>query len=210
MAYDDGDVVAYYTHLFANALENGSRTLSGDFAPSAPHAALIKPFLIDNVGHSAWGIAIHEKSRLLAVGCNKHDVTVFALATQKDGPEQPDFMDVDSGPAVPETPGLQPEPPILWSGQTPMELEKHFRSRTRTWRIVLPLSSSGNNIPTVAFIDDEDGNADKVLAADISGNTWILDIWKIGGFPALLPPSLHMGNANLQRYALHPGERPLS
>ena len=34
------------------------------------------------------------------------------------------------------------------------------------------------NIPNICFISDEKGEAEKVLAIDIGGNAWILNIWK--------------------------------
>ena len=37
-------------------------------------------FLHENVGMSAWGLAIHEKSRMIAVSSNLKEVTVFMPA----------------------------------------------------------------------------------------------------------------------------------
>ncbi|KAL1843711.1 hypothetical protein VTK73DRAFT_2738 [Phialemonium thermophilum] len=210
MCYDDGDVVAYYTHLIAYAIQ---QTATGRHqhhhhpqhhhhhhppphshghhhataAAAAGRAAPVRPFFVDNVGLSAWGLAIHKESRLLAVSCNRHDVTVFAFSLSSSG----------SGTGTRD--GYWADPassPQVWSGQTALELERHFRSRTRNWRIVLPLGPEGNNIPSIAFVDDEEGNADKIAAVDIVGNTWILNIWQIGGFPALYPPTPSRGADN--------------
>jgi hypothetical protein len=79
--------------------------------------------------------------------------------------------------------------PEAWSCRSALELEKHFRSRTRTWRIVLPIGKDGDNIPSITFCEDEQGHAEKVAAVDICGNMWLLDIWKIGGFATLLKPT---------------------
>jgi hypothetical protein len=179
LAFDDGDVVAYYTHLIAHAVGIGKGGVSQ--SAGATRATPMRPFFHDNVGLSAWGLAIHKQSELFAVGSNKHEVTVFAFAT-RDKEKKSETRDEFS--------------PKVWSGQTALELERHFRSRTRTWRIVLPLGVEGHNVPSIAFCDDERGNADKVVAVDVRGNTWILDIWKIGGFPALLQPSMTRGADN--------------
>ncbi len=46
-------------------------------------------------------------------------------------------------------------------------------------------------MPNVAFCDDEAGNAEKVVAVDISGNTWIMDIWKLCSDPVVYPLTVH-------------------
>jgi hypothetical protein len=66
-------------------------------------------------------------------------------------------------------------------------LEKECKSRTTTWRIVLPLGRSGTNIPNVAFLDNEAGEADKIVAIDIAGSAWLLDIWTLGSPPVRWP-----------------------
>ncbi|KAK3336160.1 hypothetical protein B0T19DRAFT_436959 [Cercophora scortea] len=178
-AYDDGDVGAYYTHDIARCILANSEPRHG---VGGARLAVPKQFFHENVGISAWGLAIHEKSRLLAVSSNRYEVTVFAFAMTSTNWMQnsSDDTGVDDSPKV-------------WSGQTALELEKHFKSRTRTWRIVLPLGPLGHNIPNIAFCDDEEGNASEVVAVDIRGNTWILDIWKIGSFPIQYPPTANRG-----------------
>lgn len=73
LAFDDGDVIAYYTKHIENALIQ--RDEDGTEKPRP-----VQPFFHENVGKSAWGLAIHAKSRLIAVGSNMHSVTVFILA----------------------------------------------------------------------------------------------------------------------------------
>ena len=182
MCYDDGDVIAYYTHLIAHSVEQAAS--SGPLLFPFSRAANPKPFFHDNVGASAWGLAIHKKSRLLAVSCNKHDVTIFASAMNPLRRRPSEFL----GDPTPDD-----QSPKVWSGQSALELEKHFQSRTRTWRIVLPLGPEANNIPSIAFIDDEGGHADKIVAVDIHGNTWIVNIWQIGSCPVLYLPTPSRG-----------------
>ncbi|KAH8910667.1 hypothetical protein BR93DRAFT_974767 [Coniochaeta sp. PMI_546] len=186
LAFDDGDIVAYYTHLIVNAVEERGIPRGWNAARVAP-----KPFFHENVGASAWGLAIHTHSRLIAASSNRHDVTVFALALTRKNKQTAE--DLQSSPK-------------LWSGQSVLDLEKHFRSRTRTWRVVLPIGNDGHNsphnIPSIAFCDDADGNAERVAAVDINGNTWLLDIWNLGG-PAtatLIKPTRNMLGNNGRGY----------
>ncbi|SPQ17860.1 6d3c751f-4505-4dd6-ac4f-3af93eb9be9c [Thermothielavioides terrestris] len=172
LAYDDGDVIAYYTHAIVRCIRaNADDVRRGGARTRQP--AHPKPFFHENVGKSAWGMAIHERSRLIAVGSNLHEVTVFAFALSNPTTVY-NFPDADLSPRT-------------RCGQTALALEKHLRSRTRTWRIVLPLSHVGDNIPNLAFMDDEAGEADKVVAIDVAGNVWLLDIWKLGTPPLLWP-----------------------
>lgn len=48
------------------------------------------------------------------------------------------------------------------------------------FRKVLKLGPEGHNIPSIDFSNDADGNARSILATDILGNLWILDIWRDG------------------------------
>jgi hypothetical protein len=173
LAYDDGDTVAYYTHAIIRGLKTTSGQARGPGASPSRQGAHPKPFFHENVGKSAWGLAIHEQSRLIAVSSNLHEVTVFAFAIRRAGITHNLFATDDS--------------PRLECGRTAFELQRHFQSRTRTWRIILPIGRGGNNIPNVSFMDDEQGNADKVVAIDIGGSAWLLDIWNIGTPPIRWP-----------------------
>ncbi|KAI1823623.1 hypothetical protein F4861DRAFT_509631 [Xylaria intraflava] len=184
LACDDGDVIAYYTSHIENAL------LNLEAGHTLHDATVVKPFLHQNVGISAWGLAVHQKSRLIAVGTNKHEVHVFAFAltdplyTSQDGykpPKMPDenelflllrksvtgtLTDVSQAFAV--------------NGEFEIEASKPFsHRRERGYRIVLETGTQGSNIPNVAFGSNADGDAVEVLAIDISGNLWVLDIWSM-------------------------------
>ncbi|KAK6226766.1 hypothetical protein QIS74_00321 [Colletotrichum tabaci] len=150
--YDDGSVFAYYTKHIAEYTE---RTSSGCRIPNPIPA----PFFRENVGSSAWGIAIHQKSRLIAVSSNKREVTVFAF-------------------------GLSHLPEAMECRERPREFcERSVLKRKRNWRICIPLGDGGHNIPNISLWDDHEGFAEKVVANDIYGTTWILDIWKVGTAP---------------------------
>ncbi|KAK0747887.1 hypothetical protein B0T21DRAFT_343611 [Apiosordaria backusii] len=170
-AFDDGDVGAYYTHTLVHWIKTHSK--HDGTGPLTRHPPKAKMFFHENVSLSAWGLAIHQHSRLIAVGSNRHEATVFAFALPRhDRAGSVDELD---------------DSPEIWAGQTALQLQKHFQSRTRTWKITLPLGAAGHNIPSLAFIDDEHGNADKVAAIDIWGVVWLLDIWKLGIKPTTIP-----------------------
>lgn len=82
VARDNGDVAAWYTSAVAREVEVRLGA-NPDGSPSeSPPGGLPSPkhFFADNVGVSAWGLAVHAKSRLIAVSANNKEVTVFAFA----------------------------------------------------------------------------------------------------------------------------------
>ncbi|CAI0655786.1 unnamed protein product, partial [Colletotrichum noveboracense] len=90
----------------------------------------------------------------IAISSNRFEVTVFAFA-------------------------LSRLPEALWRRDRPYShCEACVLKRKRNWRIVIPLGDGGHNIPNISIWDDEDGFAEKVVAIDINGTLWILDIWK--------------------------------
>ncbi|KAF4512565.1 hypothetical protein G6O67_001685 [Ophiocordyceps sinensis] len=164
--YDDGDVVAYMTNEIADWIVNRPCADSSAIPPvqnatrHVPRKVIPRPFLHENVGKSAWGLAVHKKSRLIAVSSNRCEVTVFALALapSKKGRQEPDTCDCcrkDCG-----------------------HVESHVRQRARSWRIVVALGRLADNIPNVCFVDDDQGSADMICAIDIRGAIWLAEIWK--------------------------------
>lgn len=82
LAYDDGDVVAYYTAQISKFIQSQQAKARGDPLGKGKQPAVatwnLRPFFHDTVGITAWGIAIHKQSRLIAVSSNYHEVHVFA------------------------------------------------------------------------------------------------------------------------------------
>ncbi|KAK1521777.1 hypothetical protein CPAR01_14694 [Colletotrichum paranaense] len=150
--YDDGSVFAYYVRKIAKYIEC---IASGCREPNPVPTY----FLRENVGISAWGIAIHQKSRLIAISSNKREVTVFAFGLSR----LPEDMDCHARHLD--------------------HCERSVLKRKRNWRICIPLGEGGHNIPNLSLWDDHHGYAEKVVANDIYGTTWILDIWKAGTAP---------------------------
>lgn len=172
--YDDGDVVAYYVREIADYVFS---------RPDVPQTQksfgktnvdrLPRLFFHENVGHSAWGLATHRKSRLIAVSSNRFEVTVFAFALatcQKKSQDVWEFCDCC---------------------QTCDSTESGIPRRARNWRIVVALGSHASNLPNVCFVDSEDGQAEKVCAIDIKGFVWMADIWKMFQPVSRMSPSEH-------------------
>lgn len=173
-AHDDGDVTAYKTKDVADyvlgakqAAEATTPVKDAQFAPNHGKRPRPRQFFHEHVGKSAWGLAIHQQSRLIAISSNRWEVTVFAFA----------LYDNTSG--QPRTPApVEPRE----------DVESWVRQRQRTWRIVILLGQEADNLPNVCFLDNRDGNAEKVCAIDIKGSIWIADIWKPKQAASHIPP----------------------
>ncbi|KPM35254.1 hypothetical protein AK830_g11322 [Neonectria ditissima] len=162
--YDDGDVVAYYVKELDERVsdQRGARTGASSKRPP-------RLFFHENVGISAWGLAIHQKSRVIAVSSNRHEVTVFAFGLAADR-----RVSTES-----------------WLQALRDQPDANVRRRARNWRIVVLLGSQAANVPNVCFVDDDDGYADKVCAIDIKGGMWLASIWKAHQPPIYISPLCH-------------------
>lgn len=256
---DNGDVVAWYTQSIAHHIEtNMSRSEERPQRNNErPRDTLRRPypkhFFADNVGISAWGLAIHKKSRLIAVSSNAHEITVFAFAINREGeaakppssngheddthepmpigqkevsniiPPMIDREDSEAlngansipvqGEVIWDPPMYPLDPNSTWADSFPeptkqrrpvnpdkvqiteseaksrvAKLQREFRTRQRSWRIVLSLGIHASNVPSIAFCEDAEGNANRVAGIDINGYLYVVDIWQIGRKPIRIPP----------------------
>ncbi|KAK6948666.1 hypothetical protein Daesc_010436 [Daldinia eschscholtzii] len=184
LAYDDGDVIGYYTRSIEKELLRRERE-------GRDNETIPEPFFHENVGKSAWGLAVHKNSRLIAVSSNSHNVCVFVFAlTGKSYRHNPAadsvefFRNVakDSNGDVMEWLNGR-SLPVRGSNQVHKKsLEKAIRRRDANWRVIMETGPEGSNIPNVAFGSDDTGEADKVVAIDINGVLWIMDIWQFQPF----------------------------
>ncbi|KAF2129050.1 hypothetical protein P153DRAFT_30849 [Dothidotthia symphoricarpi CBS 119687] len=78
VACDDGDVVGYRVDEIQRALERRSKFTDG--GSEVTNGDAVKVLFHHNVGASAWGIAVHQEARMIAVSANTHNITVFAFA----------------------------------------------------------------------------------------------------------------------------------
>ncbi|KAK2628088.1 hypothetical protein QTJ16_002734 [Diplocarpon rosae] len=211
MGCDDGDVIAYYTHQLAREATKAGGTRGGD---------PVKPFFHENVGISAWGLAIHKVSRLIATGTNFREVIVFSrcwrsslvplnsrailvllfmyiqvspakifallnvcisepgIATGIDANAERRCDDDHDGCAVidPLSSKTQLYTPVdtLGFGGADGGLADHYRQMNT--RLRLPLGPRGHNVPSIDFLSDDRGGASMVVAVDINGKLWSLDL----------------------------------
>ncbi|ATY58493.1 hypothetical protein A9K55_003599 [Cordyceps militaris] len=176
---DDGEVYAYYTREIAEWISNQKKSPlahpGGSIRCKSTSAKPPVHFFRENVGISAWGLAIHRQSRMIAVSSNRREVTVFAFALENSKKQSPPPNDKDDA-----------------AGNGPAAFA---RTRSKNWRIILALGHQANNIPNICFMDDDRGEADKVCSIDIDGYTWISEIWAAGRPALCIRPSA----ANLRR-----------
>ncbi|KAI0600796.1 hypothetical protein F4775DRAFT_543476 [Biscogniauxia sp. FL1348] len=191
LAYDDGDVIGFYTRH----IEDELLRLEYDDDIGSPRVP--KPFFHENVGKSAWGLAVHKQSRIIAVGANTHNVCVFIFALTGELYQHVEEADhVEFFRTL-----IKNEKGILGNRVTSggekdtakfaSRLEHAVRRRDANWRIVLETGNAGDNIPNVAFGSDADGDAEKVVAVDVKGNLWIMDIWRMNKCPHIRLDGLH-------------------
>lgn len=175
IARDNGDVVAWYTRSIAHYIE-ANTAWERSSHDRTRHTNSTKPsppthFFAANVGLSAWGLAIHAKTRIIAVSSNTSEVTVFAFA----------LRDYAVNTQFEQIPHCSREPLVHEQGEGDEEtLEDSFGTRQRTWRIIITFGREASNLPSISFCDDADGNADRIAAIDIQGYLWVADIWKVG------------------------------
>ncbi|KAI0136537.1 hypothetical protein BJ170DRAFT_677408 [Xylariales sp. AK1849] len=172
LAYDDGDVIGYYTRHIENEVIRREQL-------SSTGSHIIQPFFHENVEKSAWGLAVHKRSRIIAAGSNTHAVTVFIPALtgcpyrHLRGERTADLYRT----IVKDDKGV----PVTIEGvdlnMAENSVDDMIRCRDANWKMVLETGLLGDNIPNLTFSNDESGNVDKVVAVDVSGNIWLMDIW---------------------------------
>ncbi|OTB02119.1 hypothetical protein M426DRAFT_24997 [Hypoxylon sp. CI-4A] len=190
LAYDNGDVIGYYTHLIEKELLQREKT--GRAAKSIP-----EPFFHENVERSAWGLAIHKQSRVIAVSSNTHNVYVFIFAltghpyVHKPNVDPHEFFRTiikdENGNLVDQEGSVKGPASVSKT----IGVEKAIQCREANWRIVLWTGRTGTNIPNIALSSDADGNVDKVLAVDINGTLWLMDFWHFNARPPVTINGLH-------------------
>ncbi|KAI5920039.1 hypothetical protein F4810DRAFT_713910 [Camillea tinctor] len=209
LAYDDGDVIGFYTRHIEDELLR--LEYDDEMRPPRPP----KPFFHENVGKSAWGLAVHKQSRIIAVGANTHDVCVFVFALTGElyqHIEEADHVEFFRTLIKDENGVLGNR--VISGGEKDNAkfvngLERAVRRRDANWRIVLKTGSAGDNIPNVAFGSDADGEAEKVVAVDVKGNLWIMDIWGMNKCPHIRLDGLHSTRTPSDRQRLFQWPREL-
>lgn len=129
-----------------------------------------KPFFFEEVGDSAWSLAIHAQSRLLAVGTNEHAVEIFApaLSSHETGC---DYTGIRT---------LHGERYYSFKGIGSVLRDKYGTVRRDfDWKLKIRLHDKiGHNVPAIAFTSDIEGNAESIIAKDVRGALWFLSLWQ--------------------------------
>ncbi|KAK6842125.1 hypothetical protein PG989_009342 [Apiospora arundinis] len=183
LAYDDGDVIGYYTRCL-------QAEVSRREADPEINDHTVRPFFHENVSRSAWGLAIHQVSRAIAVGSNAHEATVFLPALSG--------RDYEAPPAIVRR-GIEPlyktvirdTQEIKKGGDaqlmTARDISSAMKRRSLNWKVIFETGEVGHNIPNLAFSSDAEGHVDKVVAVDVRGNLWLFDIWQLWESPQRIP-----------------------
>lgn len=170
VARDSGTVSAYRTERIFSAIDQRD-ILEEKKGPKALGRE-IECFFSEDVGASAWGLAIHKHARLIAVGSNTTIISVFAFALTAESKMQPNEED-----------GVNESSPSEW-----YRVDDHFtfaevrgwsRERRRTRNIQLCFSEHYDNIPDVSFLNNElDPHGDWLVSTDINNKLLIWKIWE--------------------------------
>ena len=186
VACDDGDVISYTIRSISLAIEEGAETVvepdpyesqklkryrqngwANLILPvvdpnRSPKFRVVAAWFHENVGASAWGLATHKASRLLAVSSNTMEINVFA----------PSLSPNRSG-AYPltHTP-LEPRERYM-----PCKARSSAAFKDRSLGRNFTLLGHGANIPNIAFCDNAlDPEGRYLVSTDIDGYTIVWDM----------------------------------
>lgn len=195
VACDDGDVISYTVRSISLAIDEGAKTVFGPdpyedqklkcyrqsgwanlILPVAdPHRTpgfrVLAAWFHENVGASAWGLATHKGSMLLAVSSNTKEINVFSpslgLLPERDVNE--DTWDCNSMYSPPEV----MERYMAWGTRDSVASRDPSQGRKVTLR------GHVANIPNIAFCDNSlDPKGSYLASTDIDGYTIVWDLWR--------------------------------
>ena len=190
---DDGDVVGYTVRSIERLLETLPDLKRQTKLPSRNLENTLtvpgRPFLLENVGKSAWGLATHKTQRLLAVSSNSKEICIFVFALGRPG--LPDIdMKMDS-----ELAHLDSSDEALLSDDKPWPKVRTGSPKDRSNNFTITLSLHDTNIPDIAFYDSDGACHETYLAStDIEGRVLI---WKIWSGEAIVDTQLAFGGSAL-------------
>lgn len=161
---DDGDVLAYRTSAVFNALERWNTNIEMGYNNDKN----LRPFFSENVGVSAWGLAMHKTSRMIAVSANTAEITVFAFALSG---ASVDSEDEDATPAFEHLSGHTTWKTVAGRHETISSIQRHQNIR-------IVLEGHIVNIPNIAFCNTHDDIEGRwLISTDIDGWMNVWDIW---------------------------------
>lgn len=88
---DDGDVLFYYTRRIQSEID--VRQENSSSRGKEKSLCELRADFLQNVGDSAWGIAVHRKARMIAFSANTSQVSVFRFALSQQGSSDDDVFE---------------------------------------------------------------------------------------------------------------------
>lgn len=163
LACDDGDVIAFRVRSIHQAAQR-------DPDESVCIRPGLEAFFVENVGLSAWGLAVHKDARLIAVSANTHEITIFAFALRYGS-----SSDSESGTDDDATFIRALQQNAKWNA-----IKKPYDPEQRSSRnLIIRLTGHNTNIPSIAFCNNERDPDGRFLAStDIAGHTYVWDVWR--------------------------------
>ncbi|KAB8237720.1 uncharacterized protein BDW43DRAFT_264029 [Aspergillus alliaceus] len=171
---DSGNVCGYRVEAIFSALKRAAERKE----PRPFDDSQVEPFFVEYVHASAWGLAIHKFSRLIAVTANTGLVTVFAFA----------LVNTASGKGSDTGQRLEEEDDLTDYGQTWLEIksEEQFKqlrqlmpAKHRKRNIRLTYTGHFTNIPSVSFLNcDLDPNGTWMVSTDIENKVFVWKTWE--------------------------------
>lgn len=152
---DDGDAIGYRVPEIFRAIESRrnlppeSEVILGDDE--------VRVFLHRNIEASAWGIAVHQEARLIALSANTHRITVFVFALS-NGSDEVSIIDRPDGE--------------IFSNQ---DHEKGLPSHRNSEHTIILQANS--NIPAVSF-DNTDPSGRWLMSNTIDGRVHLWDLFR--------------------------------
>lgn len=210
VACDDGDVISYTVRSISLAIDEGVETV---YEPDpyesqklkryrqsgwanlilpiidphrTPRFRVMAAWFHENVGASAWGLATHKASRLLAVSSNRKEINIFApsLRPNRDGAVRSTHSPSERIERYMEC--------KEWSSIT-------LKDRSLGRKFIL--CGHGANIPSIAFCDNVlDPEGRYLVSTDIDGHTAVWDMSRNSDIPILKT----FNNACLRKLAISP------
>nr|POE53274.1 putative wd repeat-containing protein c27b12.05 [Quercus suber] len=149
---DDGDVDVVLVRHIIQAVNR--RSDSGNMIPTI--ADEIRPIFQSNVGISAWGLAIHTDSRIVACSSNHHEVRIFKFGLFTEDSKESGDQDDDSS--------FERE-------------EDSISTFDRKMDVTLRVINGEANIPCIAFCNTgDDPDARWLLTTDVLGSCRVMDL----------------------------------
>lgn len=165
---DDGDVLAYYTSRFQDAIDDDEAMPMS--AESGASLTRIRPFFVSNVGKSAWGLAVHTHARKIAVSANTRNVTVYSFALTSSNSK----LGAENVPkTITEADAFAPHPEKTVIEDAMPSIDNRDRAQDQRFT----LGNHVHNLPTVAFCNTGDDLEGRWLACgDINGVIYTWDL----------------------------------